>query len=94
MYPFTTHSKGINSNILGKEIEFESASPIINIAVLQENSISKFVFAKEKQITFPQIELVQGSTEEKLVIKKIQQKIKNIKKLFEDYVYADVTNDF
>jgi len=56
IYPFTVSSKGIYSNIHGKEIKFEFSSLMKNkdIAVLKEASISKIISAKEKQIAFLQ----------------------------------------
>ena len=96
IYPFTLDSKGIYSNVLGKEIKFEFSSPMKNknIAALQQASISKITSAKEKQIAFLQTEIIQASIEEQLVAPKIKQKIQTIKKLFEEYVCTDIANAF
>ena len=84
------------SNILGEEIKFEFSSPMKNkdSVALQEASISKIIYAKEKQIAFLQTEIIQANIEEQFVIPKIQQKIQTIKRLFEEYVSADIPDTF
>ena len=86
----------IYSNILRKEIRLKLSSPMKNknIAILQEASIPKIIFAKEKQIAFLQTGIIQASVEEERVIQTLQQKFQTIKKLFEEYVYANIPNAF
>jgi len=65
-----------------------------DIAIFQEVSISKIISAKKKQTAFLQTEIIEASIEEQLVVPTIQQKIQKIKKLFTDYVCADIPNAF
>ena len=49
------------------------------ISVLQETSIPTAIYAKEKQITFLQIEIAQASIEKQLTVQSIQQKFKTLR---------------
>lgn len=95
IYPFIVNSNGIYSNILRKEIRFKVSSSMKsnNIAILQEASIPKIIFAEEKQ-TFLPIEIIQANTEEQLIIQTIQQKIQKIKNLLDDYICSNLPNAF